>query len=158
MKVSLATAKLQSSSAALCVCGAGVRHPKLYFRFPGGAKCMDVAVSGTSRRTKCRWDPCSEELPYDRCHRISAGLCLSSRQISWGGKVRRTHRYSEHSCLLWGCEEPPETHRGRCREKVKRGKGGREEAVCLKAWLPLQAERHPPRDARFRPLKPFGIL
>lgn len=65
----------------------------------------------------------------------------------------RTHRYSEHSCLLWGWKELPETHGGRGKKpqktkqknkpktpKVKRGKAGREEAVFLKAWLLLQAE------------------
>jgi len=123
MKASLATAKPQSSSGALCVWVDSVRHPKLSFRFSGGAKRMDVSISGTSRRTKCHWDPHYKELPWGRCHRISASVCLSSRQISWGGKVRHTHRYSEHSCLLWGCKEPPETRGGRCKKKSEKGKG-----------------------------------
>lgn len=166
MKVSLATAKPQSSSGACCVCRDGVRHPKLYFGFSDGAKCMDVSISETSRRTKCHWDPHYEELPWGRCHRISASFCLSSRQISWGGNVRHRHTGTVSTAVCCGAVGTAGNPRRKMqkRKTQKKWKGERRGGKKLffsKLGCPHKQSNIPKEThtlGMFRPLKTFGIL
>lgn len=69
-----------------------------------------------------------------------AGAYLADESPGGEKSDAHTHRYSEHSCLLWGCKELPETHGGRCKKKKKKGKG-REGRSCFSLSLAALASR-----------------
>lgn len=60
-----------------------------------------------------------------------------------GEEESDTHRGTVSTAVCCGaarnCQKPTEEDENK-KPKMKRGKEGREEAVFLKAWLPLQAE------------------